>query len=62
MALEDKKPEIGKEAILKLLDAVDEHIPTPSRDLEQPFCYQLKTCSPSPVEELLSLVELKEVF
>lgn len=47
MALEDKKPEIGKEAILKLLDAVDEHIPTPSRDLEQPFLL--------PVEDVFSI-------
>lgn len=36
-ALEGKRPEIGSEAIMKLLDAVDEHIPTPERDLEKPF-------------------------
>lgn len=36
-ALEGKQPEIGEQAITKLLDAVDEHIPTPVRDLEQPF-------------------------
>ena len=36
-ALEDKNPEMGKESIIKLLEAVDEHIPTPSRDLDKPF-------------------------
>ncbi|RLV93118.1 Elongation factor Tu mitochondrial [Spathaspora sp. JA1] len=46
-ALEDKKPEIGAEAIGKLLDAVDEWIPTPVRDLEQPFLM--------PVEDVFSI-------
>jgi len=36
-ALEDKQPEIGKDAITKLLEAVDSHIPTPVRELEKPF-------------------------
>lgn len=36
-ALEGREPEIGEKAITKLLDAVDEYIPTPVRDLEQPF-------------------------
>lgn len=36
-ALEGKKPEIGKDAIMKLMAAVDEHIPTPARDFEKPF-------------------------
>lgn len=36
-ALEDKDPEIGKEAIIKLLQAVDQHIPTPVRELDKPF-------------------------
>nr|AEE61709.1 unknown [Dendroctonus ponderosae] len=36
-ALEGKQPEIGKDAILKLLAAVDAHIPTPIRDLDKPF-------------------------
>jgi len=36
-ALEDKTPEIGKDRVLKLLESVDEWIPTPSRDLEQSF-------------------------
>lgn len=36
-ALEGTKPEIGKEAIMKLLEAVDSFIPTPVRDLDKPF-------------------------
>lgn len=46
-ALEGKQPEIGSEAIAKLLDSVDEHIPTPTRDLEQPFLL--------PVEDVFSI-------
>ena len=36
-ALEDRDPEIGSQAILKLLDCVDTNIPTPSRELDKPF-------------------------
>ncbi|KAK7864768.1 hypothetical protein R5R35_012264 [Gryllus longicercus] len=36
-ALEGKNPEIGAQAILKLLDEVDKHIPTPVRELDKPF-------------------------
>ncbi|XP_050305114.1 elongation factor Tu, mitochondrial-like [Anthonomus grandis grandis] len=36
-ALEGKQPEIGQEAIMKLLDAVDTHIPLPERELDKPF-------------------------
>ncbi|CEP63038.1 translation elongation factor Tu LALA0_S07e01024g [Lachancea lanzarotensis] len=46
-ALEGKKPEIGEQAVMKLLDAVDEHIPTPQRDLEKPFLM--------PVEDIFSI-------
>lgn len=46
-ALEGKQPEIGSQAIEKLMDAVDEHIPTPQRDLEQPFLM--------PVESVFSI-------
>lgn len=46
-ALEDKRPEIGEQAVLKLLDAVDEYIPTPQRDLEKPFLL--------PVEDIFSI-------
>ncbi|KAH3661931.1 hypothetical protein OGAPHI_006110 [Ogataea philodendri] len=46
-ALEGKQPEIGEQAIEKLMAAVDEHIPTPVRDLEQPFLL--------PVDEVFSI-------
>eukprot|EP00842_Homolaphlyctis_polyrhiza_P001367 jgi/Hompol1/2230/HPOL_002868-RA len=36
-ALEGREPEIGEQAIIKLMDAVDSFIPTPSRDLDKPF-------------------------
>ncbi|XP_072381867.1 elongation factor Tu [Diabrotica undecimpunctata] len=36
-ALEGKNPELGSEAILKLLKEVDAYIPTPVRDLDKPF-------------------------
>ncbi|KAG5876912.1 hypothetical protein JTB14_037737 [Gonioctena quinquepunctata] len=36
-ALEGKSPEIGQEAVLKLLKEVDTYIPTPVRELEKPF-------------------------
>ena len=36
-AIEDKDPKLGKESILALMDAVDNHIPTPERGLEEPF-------------------------
>jgi elongation factor Tu len=36
-ALEDRNPEIGREAILKLMAAVDESIPQPERPIDMPF-------------------------
>lgn len=36
-ALEGKSAEIGSDAIMKLLEAVDQNIPTPIRDLDKPF-------------------------
>jgi elongation factor Tu len=47
MALEDKKPELGKEAILKLMDAVDASIPQPDRPKDKPFLM--------PVEDVFSI-------
>ncbi|WP_448580330.1 elongation factor Tu [Thermaurantiacus sp.] len=47
MALEDKKPEIGKEAILELMRAVDEYIPQPERPLDKPFLM--------PIEDVFSI-------
>jgi elongation factor Tu len=46
-ALEDKNPEIGKEAVLKLMAAVDEFIPTPDRPKDQPFLM--------PIEDVFSI-------
>jgi len=46
-ALEDKNPEIGKEAILKLMEAVDDWIPQPERPLDRPFLM--------PIEDVFSI-------
>lgn len=46
-AIEDTKPEIGKESILKLMDAVDEWIPTPPRITDGDFLM--------PVENVFSI-------
>ncbi len=37
MALENKEPKIGHDAILELMKAVDENIPQPERPIDQPF-------------------------
>ncbi|KAL1871311.1 hypothetical protein VTK73DRAFT_2107 [Phialemonium thermophilum] len=36
-ALEGKRPEIGEQKIDELMNAIDEWIPTPERDLDKPF-------------------------
>jgi len=46
-ALEDKKPELGHDAILKLMDAVDAFIPQPKRDRDKPFLM--------PIEDVFSI-------
>jgi elongation factor Tu len=46
-ALEDKTPEIGEQAILKLMEAVDAYIPQPARALDRPFLM--------PVEDVFSI-------
>ena len=46
-ALEDRDPEIGEQAVRKLLAAVDEYIPTPERPIDQPFLM--------PVEDVFSI-------
>jgi elongation factor Tu len=46
-ALEGTKPEIGKEAILKLMEAVDSYIPQPDRPKDQPFLM--------PIEDVFSI-------
>jgi elongation factor Tu len=46
-ALEDKTPEIGREAVLKLMEAVDGYIPQPDRPKDQPFLM--------PIEDVFSI-------
>ena len=46
-ALEDKTPEIGENAIIELMKAVDEFIPQPVRALDRPFLM--------PVEDVFSI-------
>jgi len=47
MALEDKNPELGELAILKLMAAVDEYIPQPERAIDRPFLM--------PIEDVFSI-------
>jgi len=47
MALEDKSPEIGREAVLKLMEAVDAYIPQPERPKDRPFLM--------PIEDVFSI-------
>uniref|UniRef100_G3MM69 Elongation factor Tu n=1 Tax=Amblyomma maculatum TaxID=34609 RepID=G3MM69_AMBMU len=47
-ALEDKDPELGKQAVLKLLETVDSHIPTPVRDLDKPFLLPIESVHSIP--------------
>jgi len=46
-ALEDKTPEIGHDAILELMKAVDEYIPQPERPVDRPFLM--------PIEDVFSI-------
>jgi elongation factor Tu len=47
MALENKEPALGHDAILKLMEAVDDWIPTPERPLDKPFLM--------PIEDVFSI-------
>ena len=47
MALEDKDPKLGEQAIMELMKAVDESIPQPARPKDQPFLM--------PVEDVFSI-------
>jgi len=47
MALEDKKPELGKQSILKLMEAIDAAIPQPERPKDKPFLM--------PIEDVFSI-------
>jgi elongation factor Tu len=46
-ALEDRSPELGKEAILKLMAEVDRYIPQPERPIDKPFLM--------PIEDVFSI-------
>ena len=46
-ALEGKQPEIGHDAMLKLMETVDAYIPQPERPMDQPFLM--------PVEDVFSI-------
>jgi elongation factor Tu len=46
-ALEDKQPEIGEQAVLELMAAVDSYIPQPERAIDRPFLM--------PVEDVFSI-------
>jgi len=47
MALEGKSPELGHDAILKLMEAVDSYIPQPKRATDRPFLM--------PIEDVFSI-------
>ncbi len=46
-ALEDKNPELGHDAVLKLMEAVDSYIPQPERPRDKPFLM--------PIEDVFSI-------
>ena len=46
-AVEGKTPELGMDAIVKLMEAVDSYIPTPAREIDKPFLM--------PVEDVFSI-------
>ena len=46
-ALEGDKSEYGEPSVLKLLDAIDEYIPEPQRDIDKPFLM--------PIEDVFSI-------
>jgi elongation factor Tu len=47
MALEDKDPKLGHDAIMELMAKVDEYIPQPDRPIDQPFLM--------PIEDVFSI-------
>jgi elongation factor Tu len=46
-ALEDRSPEIGRDAVMKLMAEVDRYIPQPERPVDQPFLM--------PIEDVFSI-------
>ncbi|XP_074920824.1 elongation factor Tu, mitochondrial isoform X2 [Chelonoidis abingdonii] len=51
-ALEHRSPELGLNSILKLLDAVDTHIPLPARELDKPFLLPIESIYSIPGIEM----------
>jgi elongation factor Tu len=47
MALENKEPKLGHDAVLELMKAVDEYIPQPERPIDKPFLM--------PIEDVFSI-------
>ncbi len=47
MALEDKQPELGEQAVLALMAEVDKYIPQPERPMDRPFLM--------PIEDVFSI-------
>ncbi|MGE0659133.1 MAG: elongation factor Tu [Reyranellaceae bacterium] len=47
MALENKEPDLGAKAVLKLMEAVDSYIPQPTRPKDKPFLM--------PIEDVFSI-------
>ena len=45
--LEDKQPELGEQAVLELMKAVDDYIPQPERPIDRPFLM--------PIEDVFSI-------
>jgi elongation factor Tu len=46
-AVEDRNPEIGRDAVIRLMEAVDSYIPQPVREVDRPFLM--------PVEDVFSI-------
>jgi elongation factor Tu len=53
VVFKDRDPKLGKETVLKLLEAVDTYIPIPPRAADQPFLL--------PVEHVYSIPSRKKL-
>lgn len=55
-ALEGTNEEIGKKAILKLMEAVDSYIPDPVRQLDKPFLMPVEDVFTIQVKDMLYIL------
>lgn len=55
---QQRDPELGLKSVQKLLDAVDTHIPVPTRDLEKPFLLPIESVYSIPGEDRAHLPSL----